>query len=453
MRQTWKTFGFVVTLGAALCSRAADWHAQELYEKAQVQREELGDNPYVSEETWSHTREVVNRGTSKFVNALGCGARGRKDLFQAAINEAVNDIHTLGKSAKVASGRLTYESYLRAVGWDYLERATKACGKSCYQRLQAPLSQFLFVLQNHDLRQPETQKLAISIVTTLYRQVESLAASGRRMPCEALDGSTAAAGGKSEASASVARQDSVAPSHGASDPAPGSHAPASTSSGSEGSGSASSAPAVTPTPSRTASGSGRRRPDCTPRDLKIVDKRGRCFEIPAAGKVGKFPVESHLVTKSELSRNGRWPSSKSDGLQSHLDSSCALLKERFAGVNCALVYPTKWHKVWTPAEGGGARGQGKHAQPPDLMNEMFSFNMRWNPAVPPGTKFLLTLGDRQVVVVGGYEYGPNAGLFDSGYIGGIQPEVQYFLGAQRQSKIKVQMLADQSMPLGPTNCR
>ncbi len=204
---------------------------------------------------------------------------------------------------------------------------------------------------------------------------------------------------------------------------------------------------------------------CVPKDYvwqrRVKDKKGKVtvvakprFFIPKKGLAGRFPVESHLLTADEQAESG-WPKSKGEGIDEHVRASCAVLKAKYGltDEDCEDVYKNSWERVWTPAEGGGQIGQGSKGIPPHLEEEMFSFNMRWIPPVPPGTKFLLSHGDRHVIVSGGYEFGPGKKIVAKGAIGGVQPEVEYFLGAKTSSTIRVRSLENiQEMPLGPVVC-
>ena len=81
---------------------------------------------------------------------------------------------------------------------------------------------------------------------------------------------------------------------------------------------------------------------------------------------------------------------------------------------------------------------------------MWSGNMFWTSKnkPKPGTRFLVSYGTKNVVIVMGYETGPRSPK----YIGGLQPEVHYALGTNGSSKFKVARLVDQEIPLGPVHC-
>ena len=76
--------------------------------------------------------------------------------------------------------------------------------------------------------------------------------------------------------------------------------------------------------------------------------------------------------------------------------------------------------------------------------------MMWAKGERParGTKFLLTANNRNVVVIAGYETGPSS----QQYLGGITREVHHWLGTSSMDIIKVQLLEDQTLALGPLNC-
>lgn len=162
---------------------------------------------------------------------------------------------------------------------------------------------------------------------------------------------------------------------------------------------------------------------------------------------GRLVLESHLATPQD-----REVSCPAGGIEAHLERSCAILQSQFGVTDCGRVFKTRWHRQWTPAEGGGQCGQGSTVQPP-VEAEMFVFNMmtRRGSTPPAGEKWLLC-NDRTaqcVVAAAGYEIGPN----DQGFIGGAQGEALHFLSADNSTTLTVRgPLRDQSVGYGPINC-
>ena len=169
-------------------------------------------------------------------------------------------------------------------------------------------------------------------------------------------------------------------------------------------------------------------------------------------KAGKFVLESHLASKEDGFADGRiFPKTTAEGINTHLEKSCQILKSISGNLDCLTVYKTKYHKVWTPAEGGKA-GQGSVGDlKPSLREEMFSGNMMWDKQSKPsaGTKFVAKFKGKAVVFVMGYETGP-ADL--NKWLGGLQGEVFYYLNATAKDDIEIGRLKDQSLEVGPVSC-
>lgn len=164
-------------------------------------------------------------------------------------------------------------------------------------------------------------------------------------------------------------------------------------------------------------------------------------------KTGTFVLESHLATKEDKFGTRLFPRNTTEDIQAHLDRACAELKK--LGADCSKVYATKYHKEWTPPEGGKA-GQGSVGDTkPTVIEEMWTCNMMWTKAPKAGTKFLATYKGKSVVVVMGYETGPGS----SKWLGGCQGEVLWALGADDTSQITLMgTLKDQGIPAGPISC-
>lgn len=171
-------------------------------------------------------------------------------------------------------------------------------------------------------------------------------------------------------------------------------------------------------------------------------------------KTGKFVLESHLATQSDKFGSDQkrlFPKNVKEGIELHLEESCQVLKAIDEKTDCKKVYATKYHKEWTPPEGGKA-GQGSVGDlKPTATEEALSGNMMWDKdsKPTPGTKFLVTFKDKAVVIAMGYETGPRD---IKKWLGGLQGEVFYLLGATSNDQITIARLKDQSQKLGPISC-
>lgn len=169
--------------------------------------------------------------------------------------------------------------------------------------------------------------------------------------------------------------------------------------------------------------------------------------------IGAFVVESHYVTDEDFPK-AQWPLSSDQGISGHLAASCALLTHKYklpVEPDCSDVYADSWTRVWTPSEDGNI-GQGARGDyiRPDLESEIWQGNMMFRPESFPkmGTKFLLKHKNKTVVVSFGYEIGPGSSKF----LGGLTPEVHYYLESSNDATLTIGLLKDQALPLGPVDC-
>ncbi len=163
---------------------------------------------------------------------------------------------------------------------------------------------------------------------------------------------------------------------------------------------------------------------------------------------GKFVCESHYATTEDEYSDGRpFPRNQTEGIDLHLGRSFQLLKQLKPGLKISDVYPYSFHKVWTPAENGlcgqAARGNLK----PTPEQEMWQGNcmFRAGELPKPGTKFLVQANGKSCVIQMGFEIGPGS----EKYLGGVTPEVHWWLGTNNDSEIKLSFIENQSTPLGP----
>lgn len=189
-------------------------------------------------------------------------------------------------------------------------------------------------------------------------------------------------------------------------------------------------------------------------ETKVIHHRGtggdweRTVTLP---KQGKFVEESHYATKQDHfpgNNNPNFPKSATEGIDQHLRRSAQLYQKYDPSSDVDTLYQTNWQTVWTPPE-GGLHGQGSVGNlKPTVAEEMWLMTMMWasaNEKPSPGTKFLISAKNRQVVVVAGYETGPGSQEF----LGGVTREVHAWLGTNSHSSLEIRYLKDQSVPIGP----
>jgi len=166
---------------------------------------------------------------------------------------------------------------------------------------------------------------------------------------------------------------------------------------------------------------------------------------------GKFTLEAHYVTKLDSFPNG-YPSTRNEGLSKHLKRSFSNYKLFDPNISFLKLY--KYNNSWTPQE-NGKFGQGSIGENQnkllDTENELWMMNMMWAQGFKPklNSKFLVSFGGRNVVVISGYETGPR----DSKFLGGLTGEVHSWLKTSTESIIRIIYLKDQSVKPGPCNCQ
>lgn len=190
--------------------------------------------------------------------------------------------------------------------------------------------------------------------------------------------------------------------------------------------------------------------DCSMISETIV-LTNQTVKLPARGT---FVLESNLITKSDDFSG--FASTVTEKIDQHLAQSCAvvnLIKDA-GGSGCPLLHKylgtsDKYYREWTPAESGHI-GQGSVGDlKPSVVEELNSGNMFWKIKPSPGTKFLACNEGICTVVAVGWETGPR----DPQYLGGLQPEIFWFIQAKPDSLITWGRLKDQSLPVGPIECR
>ena len=187
----------------------------------------------------------------------------------------------------------------------------------------------------------------------------------------------------------------------------------------------------------------------------------RMVPLPASGK---FVLESHLATTADVFSGdgniakprlfpkinfaiGKRKIGSDEEIKQHLDREWIEYKKFFPLVSFAELFDNTYVKQWTPAE-GGKPGQGSVGNTrPSVSEEIWIANMFWaSKGKPkPGTKFLMTAHGKRVVVVMGYETGPEGHEF----LGGAQGAVFKVLGMKNNDIAEIACIKDQSVPVGP----
>lgn len=194
--------------------------------------------------------------------------------------------------------------------------------------------------------------------------------------------------------------------------------------------------------------------DCTPRPITIDRLGGGApIALPSSGEIWG---ESHYVTSEDDFPGGRaWPQNQTERINQHLHHSLAIYQQYDPNATIDSLYGQlpQYQKVWTPSEGGeigqGSIGDGQlQLLTPEM--ELWLFTMFWTSGSKPdpGTKFLLSHGNKSVVAVGGFETGPG----DTSKLGGTTWEVHAWLGTGNDSEIQVSLLENQMVPIGPVQC-
>jgi len=191
----------------------------------------------------------------------------------------------------------------------------------------------------------------------------------------------------------------------------------------------------------------------------------RIVHLPATGK---FVLESHLATTADLfpadvnnTKPRLFPKStfvigkrkigSDEGIKQHLDREWIEYRKFFPKVSFKELFDNTYVKQWTPAE-GGSPGQGSVGNTrPSVSEELWIANMFWSThgKPKPGTKFLMTAHGKRVVVVMGYETGPEGREF----LGGAQGTIFKALGMKNHDIAEIACLRDQSVPAGPVITR
>jgi hypothetical protein len=187
----------------------------------------------------------------------------------------------------------------------------------------------------------------------------------------------------------------------------------------------------------------------------------RSVQLPASGQ---FVLESHLATTADLFPSegnnakprlfpkitfaiGKRKIGSDELIKQHLDREWLEYKKFFPLASFDELFYNTYVKQWTPAE-GGKPGQGSVGNTrPSVAEELWIANMLWTSKgkPKPGTKFLMTAHGKRVVVIMGYETGPEGHKF----LGGAQGAVFKALGMQNNDIAEIACLKDQRVPVGP----
>jgi len=160
------------------------------------------------------------------------------------------------------------------------------------------------------------------------------------------------------------------------------------------------------------------------------------LRLPTVGPVVK---EAHLVTTADF--DGAWPQSHTDAIEAHYAASAA-----------ASGHVMRRTEPWAPdGEGGSRVGQGATGRVVPTLDEAWYVNMYWRDRPPKGTRMIVMnpFDGRAVVASGGYETGPGS----NEAIAGAVEEIHDVLGTVHRDPLVMGYATDQSLPLGPVDCR
>lgn len=185
----------------------------------------------------------------------------------------------------------------------------------------------------------------------------------------------------------------------------------------------------------------------TPYVVQLGYKRewSKTLTLPASGK---FFCESHYANRSETFAGRLFPANVHEGIEAHLDRSRVILKESYGLEPDVKLYDNPWEREWTPPEGGKAGQTARGDTKPTEKEELWQGNMMFAPGTIPkiGSRFVIRnpITKRACVIQMGYEVGPR----DERLLGGVTPEVQWYLGANNSTVLELHKV-DDSTPLGP----
>lgn len=167
-------------------------------------------------------------------------------------------------------------------------------------------------------------------------------------------------------------------------------------------------------------------------------------------RMGLMVEESHYQTQQDYAIIPHWPKSSKQGIDEHLEMSCAHYKIFDPTVVCDRLYRQEWERVWTPSEKGNI-GQGSRGNyRPLISQEMWQGTMMVaGENFPLNTRMLARFGPRAVVLYMGHEVGPGS----KKYLGGMSVEAHAWLGTNNETQIELSLLKDQTLPFGPINCK
>ncbi len=169
--------------------------------------------------------------------------------------------------------------------------------------------------------------------------------------------------------------------------------------------------------------------------------RSNWSDVITLPKFGNLICESHYCTARDFKLfGGRYPQTNSEEIYRHLETSIDALKTAGFDVTLNDVYNTRYKKEWTPPENGKA-GQGAKGEIFQIVwEEMWQGNMMFASGALPkmGSKFLVTnpLNGRQCVINMGFEIGPN----DQKILGGVTPEVHWWLKSNNETLLKLEKI-------------
>jgi hypothetical protein len=185
----------------------------------------------------------------------------------------------------------------------------------------------------------------------------------------------------------------------------------------------------------------------------VIERRGHGWEdTTALPATGRFAVEAHLAAREDVFGKELFPKTGAEGIEPHLQRSCAKLQPLGARPDCSDVYLSQDLRQFMPGSDDARIGQGAAGNhKPSADEEMWLVDVPFAPGhrARAGQRWLVSANGRSVVAIVGYEARPL--LWQ--YLAGAPPELHWYLGTDDESKITLSgPLKDQSLAPGPIVC-
>jgi hypothetical protein len=185
----------------------------------------------------------------------------------------------------------------------------------------------------------------------------------------------------------------------------------------------------------------------------VTERRGNGWEdtitLPATGR---FALEPHLAAREDTFGKELYPKTVVEGIEPHLQRSCARLQALGARPDCSDVYLSEDLRQFMPGSDDARIGQGATGtHKPSAEEEMWLIDVAFAPGhrARAGQRWLVSANGRSVVAIAGYEARPLLWKF----LAGAPAELHWYLGTDEESQITLGgPLKDQTLAPGPLVC-